>query len=229
VDSVFLSFSFRETTRPFLADLQSLLEDQEIRPTLGKNLEGRPLSSEIERLIEGADAFISILTPEAILPDGTGQPTLWVYRELEYARRLGKPNIAIKHHQVTATPGEYEYIDWDPQSSCPTLLRLNSTLAAWKRSVGRRAKVRIFPAEIESLIGSSNAQTRYRLRRAERGEVGNWMTAILQSEPGGTFAYLTGVWTDALIEIMIEADGRRWTSKATPQALHVVLIEGGRP
>jgi len=50
---------------------------------------------------------------------------------------------------------------------------------------------------------------------------------MLQSEPGGTFAYLTGVWTDAFIEIMIEAGGRRWSSKATPQSLHVELKEGG--
>jgi len=149
-----------------------------------------------------------------------------VYRELEYARQVRKPNIAIKHHQVQAVPGEHEFISWDPQSSCPTLLRLNSTIAAWKRSVGRRVKVRIFPAEIESVIGT-NAQTRYRLSRAERGEVGRWKPALLQSEPGGTFAHLPGVWTDAFIEIMIEAGGRRWSSKATPQSLHVVLTEGG--
>jgi hypothetical protein len=229
VESVFLSFSFRDTTQAFRSEIESVFADQEVRPVTGKILEGREPTPEIRRLIDGADAFVCLLTPEAQLPSGKFQPTLWVYHELEIARQLKKLNIALKHIEVEAPPGEYEYIAWDPQNTCPALLRLQSTLAAWRRSLGYRAKVRILPTAIEPLIGAKNAKVRYRLSRGAGGEAGKWRPAVLRSEVGGTFAHLSGVWTDAYIEIMIEAEGRRWTSKATPQWLHVELAEGGTP
>jgi hypothetical protein len=227
VETVFLSFSFRETTQAFRSEIEAVFADQEVRPVMGKVLEGRKLEPAVKRLIEGADAFVSLLTPEALLPNGKYQPTVWVLNELSHARDKGKLNIALKHVQVEPLPGEHEYIDWDPQNPCPALLRLHSTLAAWRRSLGYHAKVRLLPAAIEPLIGSPNARARYRLSREVGGEAGRWKPAVLRSESGGVFAHISGVWTTAYIEIMIEAGGRRWTSKATPQWLHAELTEGG--
>jgi hypothetical protein len=223
MESVFLSYSFRETPRAFRSAISSVLDDHEIRPVIGEVLEGRELTPAIRLLIEEADAFVSVWTPES----PSLRPTPWVYRELRFARELKKPNIALKHLQAKEPPGKHEYIEWDDQNPAPALLRLHSTLARWKRSIGRRAKVRLLPATLEPLIKSGKAM--YRLSDESGRIVGDWMPAVLRSEIGGFFAHVSGVWTDAYIEVMIEAGGRHWGSRATPQWLHVELTEGSLP
>lgn len=225
MESVFLSYSFRDITRDFLGKIDEVLASHGIRSITGSNLGGEVLKPEVKRLIQGTDALVAILTPKAQLPDGQFQPSSWVQFELNHAREINKKTIAFKPANVRKLPGDYEYIEWDPQNHCPALLRLNSTLGRWKDSVGRRAKVRLFPKRIGRLLKKDpTAQVKYRLSRWS--EVGEWIPVAPRTEVGASFVYLTGVWTDATIEVMIEVDGKRRSSPATPQWLHVELKEG---
>jgi hypothetical protein len=232
METVFLSYSFKKTPPELLGLIESVLESHDIRPITGEHLEGRPLTPALEARIKEADGLIAILSPAAKLPGGKKfQPTMWVVTELERARGLSKPTITLNHPQVAKLPGEHEYIALDPKGPHPALLKLSHTVAGWKRRAGRRAKVRLLPAALEpsldAALRADAAQGRYRLSAGEGGPVGpkDWRGSPLRVEPGGAFAYLRDVPWDALIELELTIQGKRWRSVATPQWLHVEMKE----
>jgi hypothetical protein len=223
VETVFLSYSFNDTARGVLDIVERVLASQDLRPVNGEILEGRPLTTELEARIKKADALIAILTPEAAKPDGTFQPTLWVYSELQAARVIKKPNIALRYPKVVEPPGDYEYVAFDPDDPYQGVLKLNSTLAAWKRTTGRRMKVRILPRELESIINAGGAQGEYRISSFDGTDARDWCPVdLLRVEPGGAFAHLCAVPPDAYVQVRIHAAGQWWQSVSTPQ---IPLVE----
>jgi hypothetical protein len=226
VETIFVSYSFRQTTRDVLDIVEKILESQDLRWVTGEILEGRQLTAELQTRIKRADGLIAILTPEAQRPDGTFQPTLWVYHELQTARQLQKPNIALQYPTVVGTPGDYEHIPFDPANPYAGVLRLNSTIAAWKRTAGQRVKVRILPRDIEPIINGGGAQGEFRFSSRDGTETRDWCSVdTLRVEPGGAFAHLNGVPPDAYVQVRIRAGGRCWQSVSTPQIAHVEMAE----
>ena len=236
MERIFLSFSFRpndEPTENLVSYCEHLLAACDLVLNIGDVLEGQPLTPAVTDLIDRSDALIAILSPRDAIAGGRFHPSMWVRDELTYARAKGKPALAVVFSGVDlgGAWAENERVDYDPAAPIAALTKISRTLKAWKRRHGRRVKVRLLPPQLEPEIGNvaSIKRCMFRLTQEVTGdELAGWRTATTRLEPGGAFAFLDGVTSDAIIELQIEfAASGTWNSRATPQWLHIELSKQG--
>jgi hypothetical protein len=230
MEVVFLAYSYGTVGREVARNVELLVSNQDVRVVTGEVLEGQPLTPAVQNKIANSDALIAVLTPEVQV--ATPQPgwmaSNWVRDELMFAGTQKKATIAFVHRDVGQLGGMLqgsEYINYDPAEPLAGFLKLAATVGAWKVTLGRRMWVRVLPMELERELGLQTPVTcEYRLTREADGmSIHEWRQARLQIKPGGAFAFLENVQKDALIELKIAVNNRRWGSRATPQWYHVQL------
>ncbi len=231
MDKVFLSYSFApEPPGEIISAIETLLESHDIRPTGGEDIEGRTLNEGIKSEIAKCDGLVAVLSARNRKDNGRFLPTSWVMAELVHARAKEKSCIAIAYPDVDVEGPEAanERIPFNPARPSDALLKLSRTVGDWKRSRGRRAKVRILPPELLPLIqGDDRMECLYRLMREDTGErLNDWERAKLAVMPGGAFAFIPAVPADSLIQVKLQSEsGTSWISQPTPQWLHVELAK----
>jgi hypothetical protein len=228
MDTVFLSYSFRNEDRLLVSSIEDLLESHDLRAVTGEVLEGRALSDAVKIKIGQADALVALMSPRQAKPGIAGRfrTSDWVRDEITHARAIEKPAIALveKSVDVEGMNAERERIPYEASDLLPTFLKLSQTIAAWKLSSGHLATVRILPDSLRRVLKREEPYLRceYRLTRSSNGEVLlPWQQARVQVRQGGAFALLPGVRSDSQIELRIQFPNERWESPATPQWLHV--------
>jgi len=225
MEKIFLAFSFRQEDRDLVRVVEQVLASHDVRQDNGEDLGGESLTPAIKARIDKSDALVGLLTPRDQKPNGRFDTHPWVRDEINYARAKEKPAIAIVDTSVDLEGAyqEHERIDYNPASPMLTVLKLMRTIGEWKRSAGRRAKVRILPDELGDQVsdGREGAKCSYRLIR--NGNPSAWQEAGTVREVGGTFTYLRGLQDDSLIQLRVQISGVTWLSAAAPHWMHVEL------
>jgi TIR domain len=221
---VFLGFSFRKEDRDLVGDVQTLLEAQGVQLITGEVTAGEALTPAIKTLIEGADALVALLTAREQKANGRFTTHDWVRDELNHAREKHKPAIALvdKAVDLAGFNQEHERIDYDSKSPLPAFLKLSRTIGEWHRKAGNRVKIRVLPVSLVRKIGAGDAAAcSYRL--TNDGQSTDWLEGRILREVGGTFAYVSGVQRDSLIELRVRLGDETWFSVAEPQWMQMKL------
>jgi hypothetical protein len=105
METVFLSFSFRDEDRELVKLVEGMIESQGLKPVTGDSLGGAVVSQAISAIISEADALVAVATPRDPIP-GTNRFVThpWVLAELNDARSKKKPAIAFRHIDVDFQP-----------------------------------------------------------------------------------------------------------------------------
>lgn len=227
LDTVFLSYSFRDEDRDLVRDVSAVLESHDLRVVTGDIAGGGALTPEVIKLIDGCDALVAVATPRDPIAGGKFSTHPWVDDELKHARDRGKNAIALRHNQVELRGmySENEYINYDPAQPLAAFVKLSRTLGKWKKDDGRTIQVMLAPAEeIGRLLSRDPDMASCEYRTVRNGRPGEWRKGFLQREPGGAFAFVN-VDDGTLVEIRLRGAGERWSSAAVRQWIRVDLLK----
>jgi hypothetical protein len=222
--NIFLGYSFLPPDRPIAADVMALIETHGARVFTGENLGGESLTPAIKARIEESDALVALFTPRDKKPNGRYGPPPWVRDELNHARSLTKPAIAIVDERIDVEPGMFqghEYIPYKRKAPLPSFIKLGQTLRGWELLVGRMIKVRILPDELGRHAASGNGLVACQCRLWFQGQATAWQDVSVAPEFGGAFVYVRGAQDDSLIEVQIKLGNETWKSPAAAQWVQV--------
>jgi hypothetical protein len=233
---IFLSYSFRDEDRDLVAQIDSLLSAHDVSILRGSRLGGGPLTPEVMRRIESADALIGLMTRrEELGGSGSGRWIThpWVRDELNHARGIQKHTIAVIEREVELDGAyvENERIALDRNSPLDALLALSETIAIWKGEIGFSRRIQIRPDEIGQILRTTPGLIcRYRFVSPE-GDRTDWKVAEPVPQPSGAILYVSGVrGDDYFIEVEVaRGDSMEWWSPATAQLISVELKPKGEP
>ena len=228
METVFLSFSFRDDDRDLVKLVEGVIESHGLKPVTGDSLGGGVLTPAVEDMINEADALVAVATPRDPIP-GTNRFVThpWVLDELKYARARKKPAIAFRHDAVDFQGmfTENEYIDYDPAKAGPAFVKLSKTLGKWVRDDGRLIRVVLDPAEpLGKLAAKSSVKCAYRL--VKNGKKGPLREGYLTNDPGAPVAHINSQ-DGKQFEIYISTDDEEWFSNTESEWLRVSLKKKG--
>jgi hypothetical protein len=229
METVFLSFSFRDEDRELVKLVEGMIESHGLKPVTGDSLGGNVLSQAISDMISEADALVAVATPRDPIA-GTNRFVThpWVLAELNDARSKKKPAIAFRHIDVDFQGmfTENEYIDYDPGKAGRAFVKLGKTLGKWVRDDGRLIRVVLDPAEpLGELASKASVKCEYRL--VKNGKKGPLREGYLTNEPGAPVAHINSQ-DGKQFEIYISTDDEEWFSKTESEWLRVQLKKKGK-
>ena len=190
--NVFLSHSFVDRDRTLVSQVESVIRSHGLFATNGRNLGGGPLTPEIARYIDDADALVAVVTQRENDPANVTHP--WVIQELGHARLSVKPKPCIGFYEVgvpvAGADAGNERITFDPAAPHLAFIKLSEVLGEWKRRAGRLFKVQIMPADIARSLGARADRVRCECRFQTEGRDSEWQQATVRREVGGVFVYV---------------------------------------
>lgn len=228
METVFLSFSFRDDDRELVKHVEGIIESHGLKPITGDVGGGETVSDAVADLIAEADALVAVATPRDAIA-GTNRFTThpWVEDELKYARAKKKPAIALRHQDVDFKGmfTENEYVIYDPNKPVPAFVKLARTLGKWLRDDGRIVKVVLKPFDaIGKLAAKESTKCTYRM--IKDGKKGPLREGYLTNEPGSPVAYINGQ-DGKQFELRLSTDDEEWVSATESQSLQVELKKKG--
>ncbi len=227
MENVFLSFSFRDSDRELVSEVEKLLFSHNVNVVTGRRLGGGQLTDEIRTRIDEADALIALLTRRDQLASGGWTTHDWVRDELNFARGAEKRAIALIETEVETGGafGDHEHIPLDRDDKLNAFLALSETVKIWKAESGRLVKVKIMPKALAENPGhlTGQIQCQYRFMKTSTGRKTDWLTTTTESEGGGAVVYLQGVQDDHLIQLQIDDGQTYWISELSPQLVEIEL------
>ena len=202
---IFLSHSFADRDRELVSQVERLVRSHGLLATNGRNLGGGPLTPEIARSIEEADALVALVTRRENDPGNVTHP--WVLQELAHARLRDKPAIGLYEKGVPTQGADagYEHIDYDPAAAHLAFIKLSETVGEWKRRAGRLLKVQVLPEDVARSLGARADHVRCECRFQVEGNDTDWQAARVRREVGGVFVYLRV--PDAAEMVQLRSDG----------------------
>ncbi len=230
MEKIFLSYSFDAAdlhTRMLLGSLDTILRAHGLRFEDGAALGGGPLTPVIQGRIQASDALISVLAPRGVADaQGLFDTSQWVRDELQYARAINKPCVAVVFTNVRQTPGmgdDRERIDYDPANPAPALLKLVAMLGVWRQTLGRTINIRVEPVELARQLVSGNGAARCEARVFPAdGEPGDWREVRVSKQVGGAFVTLRAP-DGGRVQLRASVAGERWSSVEAQQWVQVML------
>lgn len=225
MNSIFVAHAFRPEDRDLVAFLDLLLASHEARSVTGERLGGADLTRAIRERISGCDALIALLTRREQLQRGAWTTHPWVLSELQYARAIEKPAIALVEEgvEVEGMYAEHERIHFRREQIAEALLDLSETVGEWQRNHGRRL-VQILPEEVAATLGEPSRACRCRYRFWVNGRERPWSDGTVMPLAGGTFVVIKGAREEYLVQVEVDVEGAGWWSRATAQHVPVNLI-----
>jgi hypothetical protein len=228
METVFLSFSFRDEDRELVKYVEGIIESHGLKPVTGDALGGGVLTQAIQDMITEADALVAVATPrDPIAGTNRYRTHPWVLDEMKYALARKKPAIAFRHHDVDFQGmfAENEYVDYDPTKSAPAFVKLSKIVGKWVRDDGRLLRVLLDPAEdLGRLAAKESVKCQYRL--VKNGKREQFRDGHLTNEPGAPIAYINSQ-TGKQFEIRISSDDEEWISATESEWLRVQLKKRG--
>lgn len=219
MESVFVSYKFRDSDREFASDIKRLVKSHLLNWQDGEDLGGTPLWTGVSQLVRSADALVALfLLPE----DPTGQA--WIRTEYDHACDSDRRVIAVVEDGFPWTdPRNKEYVKLNRAAPLPGFLKLSDTLGEWRRAAGRRVTVRLLPEMVARLAARQGYSCRYRLTKDFQAITG-WMTVTPGAAVSGIGFPASGIRDNVNIEIEIN-DGTRalYFSAADPSSVPAEL------
>jgi hypothetical protein len=228
VKDIFLSYHYDDPNTRLARQVEDLLESHSLRATTGDVLAGGVLTEEIKKQIGEADGLIALVTRNQELAGGKWISYPYVHNELQHARGLTKPAIALVEAgvDVTGLYKENEYIPYSPADALTAFLKLSRTVWRWKLRAGRILKLQLLPEALATELWKNRNQVaswEYRLSSGLRQT--EWEKARPEKEPHGLFLYVRVPDDTMLIEVRIVGAGKAWTSDAMQFHTPVSLSE----
>lgn len=226
MNKIFLSYSFRPENDQVVRQIDRLIRSHGLLPVTGEVLGGEELTPEVQALIAGSDALISLLTRDRKIENKESWvATDWVRDELKSARNRNQSAIAVVESGVE-TKGmfaENEYIPFDRNAPCETMIKLSQTIGRWKERAGRSLEIRLLPDAAAKMASEDNISCQYRLI-PQFGKPTEWKEGRAARRPGGVFLIVQGAKLDESIEVkIVQGQAARWRSDEAPQWVHVEL------
>ena len=204
MNSIFVSYKFRDTDRVIAADVKKLVTSHLLTPVDGEDLGGGQLWEEVGNRILSADALVALF-----LSPHDADEHAWLRTEYDRAcDDKQKRAIAIVETSYPwRDPRNKEYIKLDRANLLPTFLKLSTTLGVWRREAGQRVQIKLLPEMMARLAARQGYSCRYRLSE-ENQPITDWITV----QPGGSVAGFgfraSGIREKVNIEIEVN-DGTR--------------------
>jgi hypothetical protein len=219
VESVFVSYKFRDSDRQVALDIKRLVKSHLLTSRDGENLGGQPLWPAVSEIVQGTDATVALfLLPE----DPTGQA--WIRTEHDHACDNGRPVIAVVEDGFPwADPRNKEYVKFNRAAPLEGFLKLSETLGEWRRAAGRRVTVRLLPEMVARLAARQGYSCRYRLTKDFQA-ITSWIVVTPGAAASGIGFPASGIHDNVNIEIEIN-DGNRalYFSAADPSSVPAEL------
>ena len=228
--SVFLAYRYDEPNKRLARDVRELVESHGLKAATGETLGGDELTAGLKHQIETADALIALLTRRKALKGGGWATHEFAKSELQHARGVNKPAIALVEDgvDVSGLYKENEFISLVGTKPLPAFLRLSRTLALWKESAGRSVKIQLLPEPIAQEIGPKYDQCAGEYRLLSGATETEWRPAKFRREPGGLYLFVhvpEDTMDTMLIEVRIKYGHKAWVSCATPFYVPLPLAE----
>jgi len=219
VESIFVSYKFRDTDRQVANDIKRLVKSHQLIWLDGENLGGTALWPGVSERVRAADALITMfLHPE----DPTGQA--WIRTEYDHACDNNQRVIAVVEDGFPWNdPRSKEYVKFKRADQLPAFLKLSDTLGEWKSAAGRRVTVRLLPEMVARLAAHQGYSCRYRLTKDFQAITG-WIPVTPGAAVSGIGFPASGIRDNVNIEIEIN-DGSRalYFSAADPSSVPAEL------
>lgn len=222
---IFLSFRYDEPNKQLARLVEELLESHSLRATTGDTLGGEILTPEIQRQIGEADALIALLTRRDALQNGNWTTHPYCQQELQHARGLNKPAIALVEEGVVVGGFEQqnEHIAYQSANPLPAFLRLTQAIWRWKQRVGRTIKIQVQPPDVAQEVWTNRANAAWEYRLSSGLRETPWQPAKARREAVGLFVYVQVPDDTMLIELRVRLGERAWASDATPFLVPLTL------
>ena len=138
MNSIFVSYKFRETDRVIAADVKRLITSHLLTPVDGEDLGGEQLWEEVRRRILSADALVALF-----LSPHDADEHAWLRTEYDRAcdDKQKKAIAIVETTYPWRDPRNKEYIKLDRATPLPAFLKLSTTLGVWRRDAGQRVQI----------------------------------------------------------------------------------------
>ena len=223
MDTVFLSYTYRPHPA-HEANLDKLrryvvraIEAMGLRVVDGVDVGGRPLDDALRKKIEGVDALIALVTPQADDNNAIVDPA-FVLSEFNYAEGLKKPTMRVWHHElpVRGLGAGNEYAVYNPDNpghDLDVILKLMNTIALWKREYGRATRVRIEPDDLAAQYDETQGDRCEFQLISPDGGFRDFQRAIFWPEPGAAYAVLPKLRAGDRVRLRLRQGNRTWQSR----------------
>jgi len=197
----------------------------------GEDMPGEQISVEVQRRIEASDGLIAFRTrrgdPNAAGVYGTHR---WVEDELALAVGHGLKVLEIREQGVDeqgGLAGDRQWLRYDEAARDRFLVELAKAVGAWMRNV--TVSLQLLPPEfvdeIRPLLLAPGFRCSYKLLEGSRES--DWQPAQVRPIKGGLFVQALGISSEALIQISVEGNGKRWSSDfETMDSVGILLTAG---
>lgn len=192
----------------------------------GREIPGRPITQEVRRMIESADALIGFLTQRRPKGRGTQRTTSdYVRQEIEIA--LGKHMDVIQVvEQGVRPPGgmlaELQRITFKRSERDQLLVKLSGHVRQW---IQGEMKVRLLPEALAEAVARDVRQAECRYRIIQETRTARQGVAELIPDGGGIFAKVLGFQPGTEVQVEVTTPQGRWSSRVVPHASPFALIE----
>ena|SRR5687767_10560453 len=224
--TIFLSYHYDAPNKDLAGQVEELVESHNLRATTGDVLGGNALTDALKEDIARADALVALLTRAQQLAGGAWITHPFCTSELQYARSIGKPAIALLEAGIEPQGlfQENEYIQYVAATPLPAFLKLSRTIWRWKLDAGRILKLQVIPQDTAQEIWTKQAECQWQYRLLNGLEESAWKAAKARKEPGGLYLYVQVPDDTTLIEVRIQCPTRLWTSDAIPFHMPVTVV-----
>jgi len=219
MESVFVSYKFRESDRLVANDVKRLVSSHLLTPLDGEDLGGAQLWLEVSKRIRASETLVALF----LLPHDPTDHT-WLRTEYDHACDSNARVIAVVEKDFPwADPRNKEYVKFERQTPLAGFLKLSSTLGIWRRDAGQRIQIKLLPEMMARLAARQGYSCRYRLN-VNNEPITDWVAVV----PGGSVAGFgfraTGIRENVNIEIEVN-DGTRtiYFSAADPYCIPAEL------
>jgi hypothetical protein len=226
MEKVFLSYTYRPHPA-HEASLERLhkyvvraLEAMDLLVVDGVDVGGRALDEALRQQIKDSDALIALVTPQSDDAGGLVEPQ-FVLSEFQHAEGGGKPTIRVLHQELAAqglgvaarTLGVgNEYAPYTPGKEVDVILKLISTIKAWRRLYGQAARVRIEPEDLTKGYDENQGDRCHVQVISQTTGYPEYKRAPLWLEPGAAYALLPKVRKGEQVRLRLSRGGKTWES-----------------
>jgi hypothetical protein len=221
METVFLSYTYRPHP-DHEANLERLrryvvraVEAMNLRIVDGVDVGGRALDAALRQKIKDSDALIALVTPQAADVGFDLIAPSFVLSEFDWAKGQETPTIRAWHHllPMPAAGAGDEHVTYFPGKELDVILKLINTIALWKRDYGRRARVRIEPADLAARYDESRGdKCEFQLITSD-GEYRKFREARLWQEPGAAYVLLPKLREGERVRLCVHQGGKTWQSR----------------
>jgi hypothetical protein len=184
-------------------------------PVSGKEIYGQDLEEGVKQTIRGCDAVLAFLTRRDSTAAGKYTTHRWVIEEITTASDSHIPFLEVRETEVDeqgGMPGGRQHILYDLAQRDVCLVEIAKAIGKWRLNLP--IKLQLLPDEVSDAIRPFLLRPGFRCSYQILHE--NFEHPITETKvipiKGGLFVRVTGLEPLSMIQISVEAAGKRWRS-----------------